>query len=505
MGTSRPQRPIAAEGQPGPGGDPGRYAGAPGLLTLDAASAHAIAVRAASRLAARGVRSGDRVVLCVSGGPQVQADYLGVVLGATRSGVVPVPLDPSLTPPERARLVADADPRLVVDSPAQLAELTAGPGGDDVLHVGGDSGADVLAPVPLVRPMHYTSGTTGTPKGVWSGVLDLPAASALAAEERECWHLGPQDRHLVVAPLHHSAPLRFATATLLAGGAVVLAGRFDPERTAAAIAAARPTTTFMAPVHLRRLLMALGVLAAGGGTLAGGDLPTAPGGSPVPLLSGFRLVAHAGAPCPPAVKRAALAAFPSGSVWEFYGSTEGQVTVCSPDEWVARPGTVGRARPGRRVHLDPDGMIWCEVPDYARFSYWRDDAKTAAAWRGRSFTVGDLGRLDADGYLWLEGRRTDLIISGGVNVYPLEVEQVLNDCPGVDEVAVYGMPDEEWGQRVEAAVVGDVTVDAVHEWARAHLAPAKRPKRVHLVDALPRTPSGKLRRRDLRAWSEAGG
>jgi long-chain acyl-CoA synthetase len=186
-------------------------------------------------------------------------------------------------------------------------------------------------------------------------------------------------------------------------------------------------------------------------------------------------------------------------VWEFYGSTEGQFTACPPEDWLERPGTVGRARPGRRLTTDPDGTIWCEVPDAARFSYWRDPAKTAGAWRGPAFTVGDLGRLDAGGYLWLEGRREDLLITGGVNVYPLEVERALAACPGVHEVAVFGTPDERWGTRVCAAVVGSADPDAVRAYARERLAPAKRPKTVVRVDALPRTDRGKLRRTTLAA------
>src|SRR5207248_4605632 len=113
------------------------------------------------------------------------------------------------------------------------------------------------------------------------------------------------------------------------------------------------------------------------------------------------------------------------------GATEGQFTVCSPAEWEARPGTVGRARPHRRLSVDDDGLIWCEVPRYARFEYWRDPKSTAAAWRGAAFTAGDLGRLDKEGYLFIDSRRDDLIISGGVNVYPAEVEHVLAAVPGV--------------------------------------------------------------------------
>ena len=218
-----------------------------------------------------------------------------------------------------------------------------------------------------------------------------------------------------------------------------------------------------------------------------------------PDLSCFRLIAHAGAPCPVAVKKRLIAEFPAGSTWEFYGSTEGQFTACRSEEWLERPGTVGRARPGRSLQLDDDGTIWCTVPEHARFSYFGDPEKTAAAWRHTAdgqgaFTVGDLGRLDEDGYLYLDGRREDLIISGGVNVYPLEVEQVLLEHPGVDDVAVHGVPDDQWGQRVCAAVVGTAGEDDLAAYVRERLAPPKRPKTWTFLDELPRTLTGKVRR-----------
>jgi long-chain acyl-CoA synthetase len=153
------------------------------------------------------------------------------------------------------------------------------------------------------------------------------------------------------------------------------------------------------------------------------------------------------------------------------------------------------------MSVDDEGHLWCAVPEHARFSYFRDPDKTAAAWRetpdGPAFTVGDLGRIDDDGYVYLDGRREDLIISGGVNVYPAEVEQVLGEVAGVDDIAVYGVDDEQWGQRVCAAVVGSVAPEKLAAHAREHLAPAKRPKEYHRVETLPRTPTGKVRRLDL--------
>jgi acyl-CoA synthetase (AMP-forming)/AMP-acid ligase II len=422
--------------------------------------------RAAGSLLARGLGPGDRVAVTLPGSGAV----LALVLGALRAGIVPVPLDPALTPFERGELIADAEPALVVDDGRLLAGLLDGPETD-------------LAPVPLARPLHYTSGTTGRRKGVWSGVLGEQAGSALVAEEQELWGFTPTDRHLVLSSLHHSAPLRFAAGTLLAGGEVILPGPFAVPAVLAAIAETRPTAMFCVPAHLQRLFAAAD---------AGGGLPP---------LGTFRLVAHAGAPCPPPLKRRLIDTFPPGSLWEFYGSTEGQFTACPAEEWLEHPGTVGRARPGRELAVDADGTIWGAMPPHARFTYWRDPAKTARAWRERDgrqeLTVGDLGRLDGDGYLYLEGRREDLVITGGVNVYPAEVERVLLGCPGVDEVAVFGVPDERWGQRVCAAVVGTAPAREVADWARERLAPAKRPKEVYLVSELPRTATGKVRRRDL--------
>ena len=411
--------------------------------------------RAAAALRAAGLAPGNRLLVSAAASPAL----LAVVIGALRTGVVPVVLDPALPPAERAALAEDADPGLDVGSdPARL--LT------------GEDEAE-LAEVPLARPMHYTSGTTGRRKGVWSGVLAEDDARALAAEEIGLWGLGPADRHLVLSPLHHSAPLRFAVHTLLAGGEVLLPGPFDATRAADVIGTMRPTTTFCVPTHLQRLLA-----------------------HPVDWSSLRRLV-HAGAPCPEPLKRAVLAALPEGSVWEFYGSTEAQFTVCSPEDWLAHPGSVGRARPGRRLETDERGQLWCAVPRWARFEYWRAPERTAAARRGDRVTVGDLGRVDDDGTVWLDGRREDLVISGGVNVYPAEVEAVLDAHPGVVESAVVGVPDEAWGQRVVAAYVGDADPADLAGWARERLAPAKRPKSLHPVGELPRTSTGKLRRLDL--------
>lgn len=414
-------------------------------------------------VASSALTAGDRVALLVPGSEA----YVDAVLRLLSAGIFPIPLDPRLTAGEQERILRDLTPRVVVRSGAELADLVR------LLPAPG---------LPLGRPMHCTSGTTGVPKGVFSGVLAPDDAEALWAEERALWGFGHDDVNLVLSPLYHSAPLRFAIGTLLSGGRIVIPGPFDPAAVTAAIVAERPTTMFCVPTHLQRLFAHWDEVG-------------------VPDLSSFRLVAHAGAPCPVDVKRRLIALFPAGSTWEFYGATEGQFTACRSEEWLDRPGTVGRSRPGRTMTADPDGTLWCVVPPFARFSYFGAPEKTAAAWRstpaGPAFTVGDHGRIDTGGYVFLDGRREDLIISGGVNVYPTEVEQVLGACPGVDDIAVFGAEDPDWGQRVCAAVVGSASEADLASYSREHLAPPKRPKTWRFLDELPRTLTGKVRRGEL--------
>jgi len=409
---------------------------------------------------------GDRLALLVPGSPA----YVDLVLLAARQGVVPVPLDPRLTDREQTAVLRDVDAAVVVRDPDDLSRVMAA------------LDPDPPSAVPLVRPMHMTSGTTGAPKGVWSGLLDGGSARALVEEERDLWGFTSSDVHLVLSPLYHSAPLRFACGTLLAGGRIVVPGAFDPAEATRAIVEERPSTVFCVPAHLQRLFAHWDQVG-------------------VPDLSCFRLVAHAGAACPPPVKQRLIELFPAGTTWEFYGSTEGQFTACRSEEWLQHPGTVGRARPGRALTVDEDGTIWCTVPEHARFTYWNAPEKTAAAWRhtgaGAAFTVGDLGRMDEVGYLYLEGRREDLVISGGVNVYPVEVEHVIGEHPDVTEIAVFGVDDEHWGQRVCAAVVGSASADDLRDFAAERLSPPKRPKEYFALDALPHTATGKIKRLDL--------
>lgn len=338
--------------------------------------------------------------------------------------------------------------------------------------------------------MHYTSGTTGKPKGVWVPPTGDRTAAAVSERFRRLWGLAAGDVHLVCSPLTHSAPHRFATRTLEAGGAVVLQEKFDAAETLAAIELFAITSTFMVPTHLER------IFALEAKVLRRHD------------LAAVRLLAHAGAPIREVTKRAAIDLFPSGSLWEFYGSTEGQATRISTAEWLRKPGSVGQAIEGTSVSvrdddghdLDPGevGEVWIDVGDGERFEYWRDRRKTQRAWDGTAFTVGDLGWLDEDDYLFLAGRKHDMIITGGINVYPQEVEAELSLHPAVAEVLVYGAPHDEWGQELRARVVPafaqPLDPESLRAWLRERLAGYKCPRVIEVVDELPRTATGKLLR-----------
>ena len=445
--------------------------------------------RLAGALSAAGLGRGDRVAVFSSN----RAETLEVCAGALRMGIVPVPINALLTPPEIAYLIDDSGARwLFTDSPVEShpaleRTVTFGDAFERLLH---EATPANVADVTLGRPMHYTSGTTGMPKGVWVAPHDPPKAARISGAFRKLWGITAEDVHLVCSPLAHSAPLRFSQRTLEAGGRVVLQGQFEAEETLAAIEMFGATSSFMVPTHIERIL-ALGLK-----TQARYD------------LSSLRLLAHAGAPIRENTKRLAIELFPMGSLWEFYGSTEGQATRISTDEWLRKPGSVGTAIPGAALAIlseDGDalppgevGEVWIREAAGERFEYWGDPVKTRGTWRDDMFSVGDLGHVDHDGYLFLDGRKHDTIITGGVNVYPQEVESVLLSHPAVAEASVYGDPHPEWGQQVCALVVASfgnpLDPELLRSWARERLAGYKCPRRIQVVDELPRTPTGKIRR-----------
>ena len=444
----------------------------------------------AGGLRADGLAPRDRIGIYSSN----RIESLEVSIAALRAGLVPVPINPLLTAPEVSYVLEDSGAKVlftdqdVEPGPSLQRVITFGDAYERYLH---EASPVDLSEVALGRPMHYTSGTTGSPKGVWVEPHDESRAKTLSRSFRDLWGIVETDVHLVCSPLAHSAPHRFSLRTLEAGGSVVLQGKFSGPETLAAIELFGVTSTFMVPTHLER------IFGLGRQALGRHD------------LSSMRLLAHAGAPIRDATKREALEMFPEGSVWEFYGSTEGQATRISPEEWLARPSSVGRALPGGEVVIAGDdgnelgvgeiGWVWVRDPSAERWEYWGDKPKTRSAWSGDAFCVGDLGSVDTDGYLYLAGRGDDTIITGGVNVYPMEVEGVLSTHPSVAEALVYGTPSEEWGQEVRALVVPapnqPLDADLLREWARERLAGFKCPRVIEVVDDLPRTPTGKLQRK----------
>ena len=304
-----------------------------------------------------------------------RAEVLEVTTGALRCAVVPVPIHGVLTPSEAAYILEDSGARwlftdrTVENLPSLERVVTFGDAYERLLH---ESKPAKLADFMLGRPMHYTSGTTGKPKGVWIDPVGDRTAATISEDFRRLWGIDQEDVHLVCSPLSHSAPHRYAGRTLEAGGTVVIQERFDAEETLAATELFGATTTFMVPTHLER------IFDLDAKVLKRHD------------LSSLRMVIHAGAPIREETKRKAIELFPYGSVWEFYGSTEGQVTRISTDEWLRKPGSVGKPTAGVRLRISDDdgaevepgevGEVWVAHESGAPFSYWRDGRKTRAAW-----------------------------------------------------------------------------------------------------------------------------
>ncbi|MBW3595508.1 MAG: AMP-binding protein, partial [Actinobacteria bacterium] len=437
---------------------------------------------------AGGLGTGDRVAVLSGNRPE----SLEATVGLLRAGIVPVPINPLLTEPEIAYVLEDSQASLLftdrrLEHPVLDRVVTFGDAYERVLD---EAEPAELGDFARGRPMHYTSGTTGRSKGVWVDPVDDRDAARLSTAFRSLWGLDADEVHLVCSPLAHSAPHRFAMRTLEAGGTVVLQSKFDAHSMLAGIELVGVTSTFVVPTHLER------ILALEPKILRAHD------------LSSMRTLAHAGAPIRNGTKRKTIELFPDGSVWEFYGSTEGQATRISTAEWLRKPGSVGTPVPGAEILVLDDrgnevergevGQIWIRDPGAETFSYWGDEAKTRAAWKGDAFTVGDLGYLDEDGYLFLTGRKHDTIITGGVNVYPQEVETVLLEHPAVAEVVVFGVPHDEWGQEVRAHVVAAPNMpldgERLREWARDRLAGFKCPRYIEVVAELERTATGKIKR-----------
>ncbi len=462
-------------------------------------------------LGAAGVRHGDVVAAVLPNG----AALLEVQMASQQGGFYLTPVNHRLTAPEIAYVVEDSGARVLVCDErygdACRPAVAALPSPPACFAVGEIPGfrpyAALTDGMPATRPgdraagaaMHYTSGTTGRPKGVRRPLtgVDPDAAAERWTGFLRLFGIEPHGGgvHLTVSPLYHTAVMVFATTSLHAGHTVVLMDGWTPEDTLRLIREHRVTTSHMVPTQLHRLLALPAEVRAAADT------------------SSLTHVVHSAAPCPPDVKRRMLEWW-GPVIYEYYAATEGGGTVATPRDWLAHPGTVGRAWPGAEVRVEDDegspcppgvpGTVWMSL-DATPFEYHRDDEKTRSGRRGRFFTVGDVGYLDGDGFLFLCDRRADIIISGGVNIYPAEVENVLFAHPGVADAAVFGVPDPEWGEQVRAVVQpapaaapGTELAAEIIEFCRARLAGYKCPRTVDFAAALPREPTGKLARRALR-------
>lgn len=459
--------------------------------------------RAARKLQAAGIAAGDAVAVMMHNGVEIFAVWNAVA----RLGGVVVPVSHRLTPGEVAYMIDDAEARaFVYDDPSvepilpSLSHLAgAWDAGEPELWSGPERPwLDTAYVESTVATMPYTSGTTGRPKGVRKSST---SAGSLYNSETflHYWDFRPTDTHLLTGPAYHGGPGSYAQLHLMVGSTLVVMARFDGLRCLELIENERVTTGFMVPANFIRILEQ--------------DWRRFD-------LSSIRLIIHAAAVCPEGLKRKMMAALPPGTLWEYYGSIEGSFSIISPGEWTLRPGSVGRPMPGVRiVVLDDDGQalppgevgtIYSSGLPGWTFEYFKDPEKTAGAWRGDLFTAGDMGSLDEDGYLYIADRRTDLIISGGVNIYAAEVEGALMDVPGVVDAAVFGVPDDAMGQIVHAVVEvhepGWLDGEAVLGRLDGVLAKYKWPRSFEFVDELPREPSGKVKKYEMREkWMRDGG
>ncbi len=443
------------------------------ILDEGVAARRASAVLA--RLAALGVNAGDRIAVLAGNG----SAFVAARDAATAAGLVLAPINPRLAPAEIAWIVGHARPRALLVDPAHRG---LAPGGVAILELDDALGSAVaLDHSRIGATLLYTSGTTGRPKGCWR---TAEQERARADELRASYLLTSADTHLIVCPIAHSAPGIFLRAARAAGARTVIASRFTPESFVDDVRRHGATVVFLVPTQVHRLLAI----------------------DPPPRLGSLRAVIVAGAPFPPAQKAAFAKLLGPGRLYEFYGSSEtGTVSVIGPEEHAAHPGSVGRPPPGVSVRVH-DGEIFVRSRAVMR-GYLTDagDAIAPLDARDGHFSVGDLGTIDEDGYITLVDRKHDTIITGGLNVYPAEVERALAALPEVAGAVVFGVPDEEWGQIVAAVIAlrdrARADGDSMRAALRTQLAGYKLPRAIALcaLDDLPIGSSGKALRRAARA------
>jgi long-chain acyl-CoA synthetase len=464
-------------------------------------------------LRALGLSPRDTVATLLPNGAPMAEAYLAVM----QAGWYLVPMNYHLTGPEVAYILQDSEAKAFLCD-ARFAEAGAAAVKEAAFPdearfaVGGDIAGfrpyeSIKEGQPDALPddratgdiMNYTAGTTGRPKGVRRPTpqFDPDTNAELNGMFLMLFGIMPLDGnvHLVVSPLYHTAVLRFASSSLHMGHTVVLMDRWTPEGTLERIDRYKVTTSHMVPTQFHRLL------ALPEEDRKGYD------------LSSLRCMIHSAAPCPIDTKRRMLDWW-GPVIFEYYAATEGGGTLVTPEEWLKKPGTVGKPWPISQVRILDDanepvpngtpGTVWMKMGDFT-FEYHKDAEKTAKTWNEGFFTVGDVGYLDDDGFLFLMDRKIDMIISGGVNIYPAEIEGALLQHPQVGDAAVFGIPHDDWGEEVKAVVEPAPGVDATPEladellaFARENLAKYKLPRSIDFIAEMPRDPNGKLYKRKLR-------
>jgi long-chain acyl-CoA synthetase len=461
----------------------------------------------ARNLQARGLRHGDALAYCMRNCVEI----LELALATQQIGVYLVPTSWHLTSHELAYILEDSGAKALVTT-ADLA-AKAGDTAAEVFAIGGAAGCSTYEDLKtgIVEPpaerwagatMTYTSGTTGKPKGVRRPLAKAPPEPVASgyAMFMMVYRMQPDAGvHLVVSPLYHTAVLYFASSTLHLGHQVVIMDKWTPEGMLQRIERYRVTNSHMVPTQFSRLLACEGRERFD--------------------VSSLQHMVHGAAPCPQPVKRAMLEWW-GDCVYEYYAASEGGGTIIFPADWRKRPGSVGKPWPTADIQVFCDDGSPCAPGEVGTvfikmaqsFEYHRDKAKTDEAWRPDGyFTVGDAGYLDEEGFLFLCDRKADMIISGGVNIYPAEIESVLSEHPKVLDVAVFGIPDSDWGEQVKAVIelrgAEDIGMEAsLLAWARERLAGFKCPRSIDFVARMPREENGKLRKRLLRDpyWEGTG-
>jgi fatty-acyl-CoA synthase len=459
----------------------------------------------------RGLVIGDTVALCLENHPS----YFALVWGAQRAGLVYVAVSSRLTGPEIAYIAQDSGAKLLVGSAHTarvLDEVARIEPGIAQLRFEGQGEHDIDAAL-AIQPEHpvaderagcdmlYSSGTTGKPKGVRVPLPEDPAIggpNTLHVLASHAFGLKSDTVYLSPAPLYHAAPLRWSMTVHRIGGTVIVMEKFDPEQALALIEKYRVTASQWVPTHFVRMLKLPEEVRARHD------------------LSSLRVAIHAAAPCPVPVKRAMIDWW-GPVIFEYYAGTEGNgFTFITSPEWLQRPGSVGRAltgiiricdENGDEVPRGTEGQVYFEPTEgMAQFEYHNDPAKTAESRNKHGWSsLGDVGWEDEDGYLFLTDRKSFMIISGGVNIYPQEIENLLVTHPRVADAAVIGAPDPDMGERVVAVVqpadwssAGPELARELEEYLAPQLSRVKMPRQIDFREELPREPTGKLFKRLLR-------